>query len=66
MPRRGEHRVAIGQARGQRLFDQHVHAGLGRRDRRPGVQRVRVAMQDGLDAALVEHRGDVGVRAERR
>ena len=33
-PRRGDHRVAIGEARGQRLFDQDVNAGLGRLDRR--------------------------------
>ena len=36
-----EHGVAIGEARGQRLFDERVRAGLGSRDGRRGVQRMR-------------------------
>ena len=44
-----QHRVAVLQAGGQRLLDQHVDAGLGRVDRRLGVQRVRRADQESLD-----------------
>ena len=48
LPRRGDHRVAVGEARRQRLLDQDMNAGLGRLDRRLGVQRVRRADEDGL------------------
>ena len=59
--RRREHRVAIAQAGGQRLFDQNVHARPGRLDRRLGVERVRRGDAEGLDAALVEHPRHVAV-----
>ena len=58
--RRGEHRVAIGEARRHRLLDQDMGAGLGREDRRPGVERVRRGDRDGLGPRLVEHPGDIG------
>ncbi len=45
---RGKHGVAIGETGSQRLFDQHVRAGLRRLDRRLGVQRMRRANHDGF------------------
>src|SRR5208337_2666711 len=60
--RRGYHRVAILEARRERLLDQDVGPCPGRLDRRPGVNGVRSADEDRRDFALLDHGRNVSVR----
>ena len=57
---RGQHGVAVGQVRGQRLLDQDVNARLRRLDGRLGVQRVRRADDHRLGAGVLQQIADVG------
>ena len=58
---RREHGVAIGQAGGQRLFDESVHAGLGSRDRRAGVKRMGRGDAETSTRLFREHPGHIVV-----
>ena len=60
---RRNHAVAIFEARGQRLFHQHMHAVRGGQHCRVGVQRMRRADHHRFNAGFGEHRGRVGVSA---
>ena len=59
---RGEHRIAIREARRERLLDQHVNAGLRGAHRGLRVQWVRRPDDDRFGVRVAEHRGEVGER----
>ena len=62
---RGDHPVAVFEARGQGLFHQHVDAVRGGQYRRLSVQRMRRADHHRFNAGFREHRRRVGVSAHR-
>lgn len=53
--RGGDHRLAFGSRRGERLLDQRMDARLGGADRIVGVQGIGECDVDGIDMAALQH-----------